>query len=136
MYPGLQVCMHAERTIMATKRSLASLANFGARGLASSAAPGGRPGVMARVKKDRRGLFAVGASTMAFVLSAQGYRMRNERDEAVARAEFAERALAEYKAQAGLSGGETTAVGLASDAAAPTGSLQGGGDAASRPKFV
>ena len=89
-----RACTRTLRGLHCTQRSASSVTGDGA-------GPE-RVGIVRRVKKDKRGMFAVAASTMAFILSAQSFSMRNERDEAIERAEAAEKALADYKQQIDL----------------------------------
>ena len=61
----------------------------GVRSFTAEAATKPKLTVSERVKGDKQGLVGVAASTLAFILSAQSFRMRNERDEAIERAEAA-----------------------------------------------
>ena len=118
--------------IAARSRTIITRASHCTRRSASSVTgdgPAERVGVVRRVKKDKKGIFAVAASSMAFILSAQSFSMRNERDDAIERAEAAEKALAEYKQQLDLP--REKPVASAQHNSAPT-----GGTSAPKNTFV
>jgi hypothetical protein len=71
----------------------------GVRSFTAEAATKPKLTVSERVKGDKQGLVGVAASTLAFILSAQSFRMRNERDEAIERAEAAEASLSDAMAR-------------------------------------
>ena len=82
---------------MAWRRSI-----VGARLFATEASP--KTTISDRVKRDGKGMFGVAASTLAFILSAQSFRMRNERNEAIERLEALEATLS--KVDRGVAGRE------------------------------